>query len=49
MKKTSFTLFLFLIFLTLNSQNKALVSKVNGIEVYLLSEPVREYQLVKGS
>lgn len=38
------------LFITLNSvaQIKAKVQKVNGIEVYLLAEPVREYEPLKG-
>lgn len=38
------------LFITLNSvaQIKAKVQKVNGIEVYLLAEPVREYETLKG-
>jgi hypothetical protein len=38
------------LFITLNSvaQIKSKVQKVNGIEVYLLAEPVREYETLKG-
>ncbi|MCL5245190.1 hypothetical protein M4I21_05175 [Cellulophaga sp. 20_2_10] len=38
------------LFITLSSvaQIKAKVQKVNGFEVYLLAEPVREYEAVKG-
>ncbi|PXY02267.1 hypothetical protein DF185_06365 [Marinifilum breve] len=40
-------LFLLLV-LSSNAQEKARVSSVNGVEIYLLAEPVREYEIVKG-
>ncbi len=49
MKKLLLVLVLFLEASYCFAQEKAKVQKVNGIEVYLLAEPVREYELVKSS
>lgn len=50
MKKTFLLLAaLLLLGTTCYGQLKSKVQKVNGIEVYILAEPVREYEVVKGS
>ncbi len=46
MKKSIFILAL-LLSISVFGQIKSKVQKVNGIEVYLLAEPVREYEVVK--
>jgi len=47
MKKTLF-LFMTLFISVINAQEIAKVSKVNGVEVYILAEPIREYEVVMG-
>lgn len=47
MKETLSLIFMFFILLS-NAQETAKVSKINGVEVYILSEPVRKYDVVMG-
>ena len=47
MRKIITLVLLCFVAITIFSQEKAKVFKVNGIEVYLLSEPVREYEALK--
>jgi hypothetical protein len=46
-KKNILSLLIFIISLNLFAQLKSKVYKVNGIEVYILAEPVREYEVIK--
>ncbi|MDT7832440.1 hypothetical protein RQM59_08615 [Flavobacteriaceae bacterium S356] len=46
-RKRILTILLIAISTTVFSQLKSKVYKVNGIEVYLLAEPVREYEVIK--
>lgn len=46
--KNVLTILFLLLVLSSNAQEKARVSSVNGVEIYLLAEPVREYEIVKG-
>lgn len=49
MKKIILFLFTIIISTSINAQLKSKVQKINGIEVYILAEPVREYEVVSGS
>ncbi|HRN92332.1 MAG TPA: hypothetical protein PLE75_03415 [Ferruginibacter sp.] len=46
--KTICFLLSFTLFTTINAQDIARVNKINGIEVYILSEPIRKYDVVMG-
>ena len=41
-----YLVFVFIFSINCYSQEKAYVDKVNGVEVYILSEPVREYEVL---
>lgn len=47
MKKIAFTIVLLLVCNILTAQLKSKVFKVNGVEVYILAEPVREYEVIE--
>ncbi len=48
MKKTIFLLLILLSFYSQAQKNLARVYKINGIDVYILNEPLREYETVYG-
>jgi len=48
MKKTAFLFFTLGLATMANAQEMAKVSKVNGVEVYILAEPTRSYEVVMG-
>lgn len=47
--KNSVLVIAMLVGFAINSQEQSRVQKVNGVEVYLLAEPAREYEVLKAS
>ena len=48
MRRTTLSIILILFFATSFSQETARVNKINGIEVYVLCEPIRAYEVILG-